>query len=1552
MTLDWSRFEKGSLGPERAFEAFSAQLFERWIRREYPDRVELYVLNGAGGDGGVEAFATLADGMVVGLQAKWFPGNLDDGRVRQVRNSIDRARGSYPTLRRYVVALPCNLTASGSTRKTGKGRRTRGGVDRWADLIRWVEERHTGLDLDRWDEAGLLNQLAAGDQRLRALWFGDAFLSLEELREAWAKVRAQLHHRYLPDLHATGEIERAVAVDLFDPEQTERLAREVLDAKDRFEHARRRIEDLRHYLTAKGDLSLDDALADTLLDLQTLAHHANVLVHAARRGPLGALPTFPDLLAIGGLAERLESLHRRSFWHVSDLARGSVGQALEAVNSIRRVHDDWIAARRPRIVVGPPGCGKTHASAHLVEQLLASGIPAVCVDARFVRPSRGLAKIIGDVLDRPGWPLRQLLDALEALTMLSQCTEQKTDGYGFKRALLVLDGLEESVGWEGWAPLLAELAVQCKRRPRLHVLVSMRPETYQQLAPPPAFLVQSLDEDAGASLPEMFDRYCRHYRVDAAAVPWLGWAIRSPLEVRLVAEEFEGRALTHDDGVRANMIGLFRTKLDRLEAEARERAGSLRWSDGVRLVYTVLSSLVNLTTEATSPFVEDRELIRDVKPTDSEFSAERIRFALKSLVIHGLVDERQPPSRGLVPPRKRYGVASRHLSDFLVAQQTSAAVLATLRTGQRALYPRALAWRHNSAVLFAALLAEEGCIVTDDIWTEAAPQQSELDLLSALALVPPAVAASRRVWVQSTLKESTRGNREALRRVVLPVARVPGHPLGPSLLDEALRSLPLAERDQIWSVPENLVGTGPWRGPAAHVLDEVKLDPVIDEWNGRPLLIAWTCSSVVESRRRHAREQLAVWGTLRLDHMARLLDHMARIDDPQVVEDITVAALGAVMGAPFDDPALLLLARIVDRLYFADDAEAWTPDVIVRLAARGIIERAALFRPGEVDELLKRARPPYRARGPRWPDLDLNEIRENSHFGGEVVTGDLSWYVAQRCFSPFLVAARIERNDDQIATDPLSAVDLAVLKAAATGALQMPSDIARNCQAVLTQQERAFTRAVPDEKLIDALRVLYAQRESKSPAESAELDERELLRWAAATLVHDANPKAEHQPAWSEELEELRRHASALVGVSNVSVGAIRDALIAAHVRRWRWSKAGFCDFDRDDRDKPPRTVDVAIVRQYRQATHGSRSEVASFREKYVWAAVNCVAGNLADRLPVWDEETHRWTAVHLARVGTGMPDPLPRSALHRAAPKSEGQVWIPKGVWPELFSEEPVLGRRAEQWLMEAPLPDPRVFVRGSVEGWSDAALLAESLFRRGHQTCVDQAVQVACLGVPLDVAHLLRRDAPFLVDDWLYKAFAWVADSTYVSPALGCWASWLSHAGESDCYVSLDESGQPVPVHKHPLVTKVTVRDEDEHPGEPDAWFPAPFLRSTLGIVGAAGDRHLRHYLDRKRDVIAIERSLPHHEFAFSHHYLAIDLRRVLEACQDARLVPVWSVRLWREATPALWIEGHKRVQPSGLVHRSRDVSWLLFWNDQAQDLDVVPQTDVLDLWAGESR
>jgi hypothetical protein len=57
LLLDWSKFQRGLVSPAKAFEAFSAQLFERWVRREYGDNLQFYALHGASGDCGVGAFA-------------------------------------------------------------------------------------------------------------------------------------------------------------------------------------------------------------------------------------------------------------------------------------------------------------------------------------------------------------------------------------------------------------------------------------------------------------------------------------------------------------------------------------------------------------------------------------------------------------------------------------------------------------------------------------------------------------------------------------------------------------------------------------------------------------------------------------------------------------------------------------------------------------------------------------------------------------------------------------------------------------------------------------------------------------------------------------------------------------------------------------------------------------------------------------------------------------------------------------------------------------------------------------------------------------------------------------------------------------------------------------------------------------------------------------------------------------------------------------------------------------------------------------------------------
>ena len=800
LLLDWSQFQWGPVSPAKAFEAFSAQLFERWVRREYGDNLQFYALHGAGGDGGVEAFATLADGSVIGLQAKWFPGNLNASRITQLWDSITTARTRYPNLVRHVVTMPANLTLAGPAPKRG-GRPPKGGVERWQELVDRVTATYPGLMLERWDEQGLRGQLDLGaNHELYAAWFSGTFLSFSELHLIWEKARGRLRDRYLPDLHATGALEEALASDLFEPSWVHSTRCAVADARAQFTNALSTIEDLQLHLALQADSDVARELQDASAVLRAWCIHVDLLDAALCRGPMEDIPDAPDATPLWILADTVKAERGKALgWHASELLRVPLQRAVELVTVLREVHSAWIAACRPRAVVGPPGCGKTHAGAHAVSMQLSSGAPAIFVAARFVDPSQGLPRILQEVLDRPGWSLRQILDGLEALAMLSQCTDEATaQPSSFKRTLLVLDGLEESVGWQQWEPLMADLAVECKRRPRLRLLLTMRPETARRLALPHEFAVQYMHEDADIALLELFRRYCKHYKVNAHAVPWLGWAVRTPLEIRLIAEEFYGRTLTHDDGLRANVLGLFQRKLRRIEDEARTAAGVNAWSTGIPLLMTVLSVLVDLTRDLRPPMIKVHGIIQLVKGKDDEFTAERIRFALQRLVSHGLVDERQPAFRDLIPMWPVYGVATHHLSDFVVAQSAVTNVLPLLRDGQKPGYPASCVARPEAAILFAALLAEEGYFVTDDIWAdETRPAHITTDLLSALALVAPRIAQARRDWVQQVLLESTKGNREALRRVVVPVARLPQHPLGPRLLDEALRSLPVAERDQI-----------------------------------------------------------------------------------------------------------------------------------------------------------------------------------------------------------------------------------------------------------------------------------------------------------------------------------------------------------------------------------------------------------------------------------------------------------------------------------------------------------------------------------------------------------------------------------------------------------------------------------------------------------------------------------------------------------------------------------------------------------------------------------
>ena len=90
----------------QGFEELCFQLLP-WLVGE--PMVNANRVDGRGGDGGVEAIATTASGLNVGLQCKYFAA-LSVTQWRQIDKSVRTVIDKHPEVARYLVCVPLNRT--------------------------------------------------------------------------------------------------------------------------------------------------------------------------------------------------------------------------------------------------------------------------------------------------------------------------------------------------------------------------------------------------------------------------------------------------------------------------------------------------------------------------------------------------------------------------------------------------------------------------------------------------------------------------------------------------------------------------------------------------------------------------------------------------------------------------------------------------------------------------------------------------------------------------------------------------------------------------------------------------------------------------------------------------------------------------------------------------------------------------------------------------------------------------------------------------------------------------------------------------------------------------------------------------------------------------------------------------------------------------------------------------------------------------------------------------------------------------------------------------
>ena len=270
--MNWTKFQTYGIAPDKAFEVLCNQLFENWCKEEYMSNIaSIRVVNEAGGDGGVESYAILKDGSIVGLQAKWFPTSMTSNQISQIKNSIKTAKKVRPEINRYIVCIPRDLGSK--TARSDNAEDTR-----WSNTITSMATDYPDLTIELWNETRIVAELQKPSSTgIFKFWFENIEMTDETVRYAFEKAKSSwLTTKYVPELNAFGNIEQAVSLLLGEINQREKQSKT-------FKKIYKLCEDyqtaVKAFLAVCGDYpELTKILAETADSLDVMANECSKII--------------------------------------------------------------------------------------------------------------------------------------------------------------------------------------------------------------------------------------------------------------------------------------------------------------------------------------------------------------------------------------------------------------------------------------------------------------------------------------------------------------------------------------------------------------------------------------------------------------------------------------------------------------------------------------------------------------------------------------------------------------------------------------------------------------------------------------------------------------------------------------------------------------------------------------------------------------------------------------------------------------------------------------------------------------------------------------------------------------------------------------------------------------------------------------------------------------------------------------------------------------------------------------------------------------------------
>ena len=528
--IDFHRIRPHNNSRHGGFEELSVQLF----RTDVVDFVEFTRVDGAGGDGGVEAIVTLKDGKKIGLQAKYFD-RLESKQWQQIDKSVKSALKNHPTLTEYRVVVPID-------RSPGKIKKWDAEVKRWQAWAKQEGIRHK-IRFVWWGASELKDLLTTSAHNTRLLyWFGCKQFSEEWLDRQNQIAVADLDCRYTPKYHVRTEAEALLDAFTLSEDFVRSFYMRVKAVFDACRNLNDAIKNKNLHQSARKEcISFTSALhgtTDGFGDGETVPPYKAVFDACSKLRDAGKR-----------LLRRIDKLNRHEkpaanpeeqrwrqgpFDYTLTLARRSLGKLEDLDEFLRRFA---CADFGTLLVVGPAGSGKSHLLATAVLEARKRGQPAIIVlGEHFLTSNEPWTQLIVKV----GWEgtVTEFLSVMSTLAEISG-----------RPALLCIDALNESAERSLWRTHLNSFTKHIEPFPNIRLLVSCRSDFVHITLP--EVIAKRTDHSwaviehigFGGDLFEAVAMYFSGYGIETNHFPPLLEEFQNPLFLKTFCEAFENSRL-------------------------------------------------------------------------------------------------------------------------------------------------------------------------------------------------------------------------------------------------------------------------------------------------------------------------------------------------------------------------------------------------------------------------------------------------------------------------------------------------------------------------------------------------------------------------------------------------------------------------------------------------------------------------------------------------------------------------------------------------------------------------------------------------------------------------------------------------------------------------------------------------------------------------------------------------------------------------------------------------------------------------------------------------